>query len=122
MNIQDILQGSRTRKDRWIELGYTDKQIKVHLEWERKKSKESRDRKKQNNKKNEDTIKQIKLDLLGNTFSNSKILSISPSTDGIGFWYKLYKKFNDGSSGNFRYFYHFSDYSKKEFIDSIEYL
>jgi len=122
MNIQDILNGSRTRQDKWRELGYADEQIQNHLEWERGKARQSRERRKKNNEKNEELIKRIKKDLIGNTFHNSKVLCINPSTDGVGFWYKIYKKFNDGSSGEFRYFSHFSDYSKKDFADNLRYL
>lgn len=108
------------RQEYWKSKGYTDEQIENHLRFERRKSKESRDRKKKNNQKNKELIKQIKGDLVGKVFNINKsiitILSISPSVDGVGFWYKINKKFSDNSSGEFRYFYNFDEYTKKQFL------
>jgi DNA-binding transcriptional MerR regulator len=113
------------RQERWKELGISEEGIQNHLYWERKKSKEARERRKKNNEDNKDLIKRIKKDLLGQTFklddSEVKILSINPSVDGVGFWYKINRKFSDGSEGEFRYFYDFKDYSKKEFITWLKY-
>jgi len=107
------------RQKFWLEKGYTQEQIDNHLCFERRKSKESRERRKRNNEKNTEIIAKVKNDLLGKTFKNIKILSINPTTDGKGFWYKIFKTFKDGSEGNFRYFYYFDDYSKKEFLKDI---
>lgn len=125
------------RQEHWRKQGITEEGIQNHLYWERKKSKEARERKKKNNEDNKELIKQIKKDLLGQTFkiievnndkilvsanySEIKILSINPSVDGLGFWYKINKKFSDGSEGEFRYFYDFKGYSKKEFITWLKY-
>lgn len=113
------------RKQRWAELGYTEEQVECHLNWERRKSKEARERKKKNNEKNTEIIKQIKDDLLGKTFELSngkiKILKISETNDGKGFWYKLHKTFRDGSNGEFRYFYRFDEYNFKEFLEDLRY-
>lgn len=112
------------RQDYWLKKGYTKEQIQNHLSFERYKAKQSRERKKKNNEKNKELIEQIKNDLLGKTFKLSrmdvKILSINPSVDGVGFYFKMNKKFNDGSEGEFREFSHFDDYNKKEFIKYLE--
>lgn len=108
----------RDRQKYWLEKGYTKEQIENHLRFERRKSKESREKRKRNNEKNKDLIAKIKSDLLGKTFGNITISSIRPTTDGIGFWYKIHKTFKDGSEGDFRYFYHFDDYNKKEFLEN----
>ena len=109
------------RQEYWKEKGYTKEQIECHLSFERRKSKEARDRKKKNNEKNQGIIKKIKDDLLGKTFENITILKINETNDGIGFWYHTFRKFPDGSEGKFRYFYHFDDYDFKEFIKNISY-
>ncbi len=109
----------RNRKELWLGKGYTQEQINNHLSFERRKSKESRERRKRNNVKNSKVIAQIKSDLLGQTFGNFKVLSISPTTDGKGFWFKMHRMFKDGSEGEFRYFFHFDGYSKKEFLENV---
>lgn len=112
------------RQDYWKEKGYTEEQIQNHLKFERYKSKQSRDRKKTNNTNNKEVIKQIKKDLVGNTFYSNRndsmeILYVRPSTDGAGFWYKVHKVFSDKSYGDFRYFYPFDSYDKDEFIKDL---
>lgn len=109
----------RNRQQFWLEKGYTREQIENHLRFERQKSKESRNKRKKNNDKNQEIIKTIKNDLLGKTFDGKTILSISPTTDGVGFWFKLHRTFKDGSEGNFRYFYHFDGYNKEEFLENL---
>jgi hypothetical protein len=119
------------RQEYWKSKGYTDENIQNHLKFERRKSKESRERKKRNNLENKDVIKKIKEDLLGKTFVrkvgvgskyiSTKILSINPTVDGVGFWYKINKTFSDNSSGDFRYFYDFYNYNKEEFIKQLSY-
>lgn len=113
------------RQDYWKKQGYTNEQIQNHLRFERYKAKQARERRNKNNDKNKDLIKQIKEDLLGKTFEIDKmiikILSINPSVDGVGFWYKMNKTFRDGSDGDFREFYDFDAYSKKEFIKWLKY-
>ena len=109
----------RNRQQYWLEKGYTKEQIENHLRFERRKSKESRERRKRNNVKNSKVIAQVKSDLLGKTFDGKTILSISPTTDGKGFWFKMHRVFKDGSEGDFRYFYHFDDYNLKEFLENI---
>jgi len=108
------------RQEYWKSKGYTNENIENHLKFERRKAKESRERKRRNNEVNQNLIKQIKNDLVGKVFNIDKniitVLSISPSVDGVGFWHKIHKTFSDGSSGEFRYFYDFNGYSKKEFI------
>lgn len=114
-----------TRQEKWLEKGYTQEQINVHLSWERNKSRESRERKKRNNEKNKELITQIKEDLLSKTFKNNHckntILSIKPTTDGVGFYFTNLKEFKDSSSGTFKEFYHFDNYNKKEFVKTLEY-
>jgi len=106
----------------WRSAGYTDEQIENHLIGERIKAKNRREQRKKNNEENRELIKKIKKDLLGQTFhsKNGKleviILTIRESDDGIGFWFNYGKKFSDGSSGRFREFSYFSEYSKKEFL------
>ena len=113
------------RQEYWLKKGYTKEQIKCHLVGEREKTKQSRERRKKNNEKNKELIKQIKNDLLNKTFKTEqikvKILSINPSVDGIGFYFKMHKTFKDGSDGNFREFYHFEGYDKEEFIKLLKY-
>lgn len=112
----------KIKKDRqkyWIENGYTKEQIENHLNFERKKSKNSREKRKRNNIKNIEIINQIKNDLIKKTFDNVTILSISPTTDGKGFWFKYIKSFKDGSSGEFRYFYFFNDYTLTSFLENL---
>lgn len=110
------------RQDYWKKQGYTQEQINCHLEYERMKAKQVRERRKKNNEKNQELIKQIKKDIVGKTFGEDTIISISPTIDGIGFWFKTHKIFRDGSEGDFRYFAHFNDYSKEEFINNLKYL
>ena len=107
------------RQEYWKEKGYTKDQIECHLSFERRKSKEARDRKKKNNEQNQDIIKKIKEDLLGKTFDSITILRISETNDGKGFWYSSFRKFSDGSDGKFRSFYHFEEYNYKEFIENL---
>jgi hypothetical protein len=111
------------RQEHWRKLGYTDEQIRGHLDFECYKSKLSRERKKKNNLENQKLIEQIKADLVGKTFQNKfksiKVLSIRPSVDGVGFWCKIWKRFSDGSEGKFREFQHFSEYNKKELIEQL---
>ena len=109
----------KNRQQFWIEKGYTKEQIENHLRFERRKSKESRDKRKKNNDKNKQIIEIIKSDLLGKTFDGKTILSISPTTDGVGFWFKFHRVFKDGSKGDFRYFYHFDGYKKEEFLENL---
>lgn len=109
----------KDRQKYWLDNGYTKEQIENHLRFERRKSKESRDRKKRNNEKNKELIKAIKDDLLGKEFDNKKIITISPTVDGKGFYYKVHCKYEDGSEGDFRYFYPFGGYNKQEFIEDI---
>ena len=115
------------RQEYWKEQGYTEEQIENHLMYERRKAKDIRERKKRNNISNQETIKQIKSDLLGNTFYgnrgiSSKVLSISPTIDGAGFWFKIHRTFSDKSNGEFRYFEGFNGYNKSEFIKNLNYL
>ena len=107
------------RQEYWKEKGYTKRQMECHLSFERRKSKEARDRKKKNNEQNHEIIKIIKNSLLGKTFEKVTILRISETNDGKGFWYNTHKKFSDGSEGEFRYFYSFGDYDLKEFIKNL---
>lgn len=113
------------RQDYWLEKGYTKEQIENHLSFERYKAKQTRDRKKKNNEKNKEIIEQIKNDLVGKTFDSGrlkvKILSISPTIDGVGFWFKMIKTFKDGSQGEFKEFSHFENYNKEEFIEYLKY-
>lgn len=112
-----------SRQEYWKEKGYTKEQIEVHLDFERRKSKESRDRRKKNNKENGELIKKIKNDLLNQQFDNghakSKVLRISPSTDGRGFWCKNLVTFKDGSEGEYRVFCYFDDYSLRNFMELL---
>jgi len=113
------------RQEYWKSKGYTDENIQNHLIWERRRAKEVRERKKKNNEANKELIKQIKNELVGKTFYgyNEKmeitILSIRESVDGAGFWYKMNKKFSDGSCGEFREFSYFEEYNLKDFIKYI---
>lgn len=109
----------RDRQKAWIEKGYTAEQIENHLRFERRKSKESNEKRKRNNEKNKEVIQKIKSDLLGKTFEGKTILSISPTTDGKGFWFKMHRVFKDGSEGDFRYFYHFEEYSLETFLEAL---
>jgi hypothetical protein len=114
------------RQEYWLKQGITKQGIENHLYWERKKAKESRDRKKKNNEKNKELIKQIKNDLLEKEFEvgdrKFKVLSVNPSVDGIGFWWKCLITFNDGSNGEFRYFYDFNGYNLKKFKKWLKYI
>ena len=113
------------RQEYWKSKGYTDENIQNHLQWERRKSKESRERRKKNNAENKELIKQIKNDLIGKTFYSYEnkieinILSVNESVDGAGFWFKYNKKFSDGSSGEFREFSYFEEYNLKEFLNYL---
>ena len=106
-------------------MGYTEEQINIHLRHERERSKQSRNERKKNNEKNKELIAEIKKDLVGKKFSNKhttiKVLSIRESVDGEGFWYKINKVFKDGSSGDFRYFYWFEEYSLDNFLKTAFY-
>ena len=109
------------RQKFWEEKGYTKEQIECHLSFERRKSKEARERKKKNNKDNQEIITKIKAQLVGNTFSDITILKINVTNDGKGFWYHTHRKFSDDSEGNFRYFHGFEDYNYEDFIQNISY-
>ena len=109
------------RQQFWKEKGYTEEQIECHLSFERRKSKESRERKKKNNEQNQEELKKIKEDLIGKTFSGVTILKINETTDGEGFWYHSYRRFSDGSGGNFRDFYSFQYYEYEDFIRHVIY-
>lgn len=109
----------KDRQKHWLEKGYTKEQIENHLRFERRKSKESREKRKRNNEANKDIIEKIKSDLLGKTFDGKTILSIRPTTDGVGFWYKVHRIFKDGSEGDFRYFTHFDDYNLESFLEEM---
>ena len=105
----------KTRQEKWLELGYTEEQIKNHREFEARKSKTSRERRNKNNEQNRAIIKKVKEEILGKTFGGGKIISIRPSVDGLGFWFKINRKFDDGSEGDFRYFCYWSDYKLENF-------
>ena len=109
------------RQQFWKDKGYTEEQIECHLSFERRKSKESRDRKKKNNENNQEIIKKIKEELVGNTFLDITILKINETNDGKGFWFRTFRKFSDGSEGNFRYFQSFDEYEFKEFTKNLIY-
>jgi hypothetical protein len=109
----------KDRKKYWLDKGYTQEQIENHLSYERYKQKLSRERRKRNNEANNELIQKIKSDLLGTDFDDIKILSIRPSTDGQGFWFKYHRTFKDGSHGDFRSFAYFEDYSLREFLENI---
>lgn len=115
----------KTRKEKWLEKGYTNEQIENHLQFERYKSKQSRERRKKNNEDNKEIIKQIKQDLLNKHFQvrnkSFTITRISPTTDGKGFWFTYDAQFKDGSFGKFREFSYFDDYNFVEFIDNFLY-
>jgi len=61
------------RQEYWLNKGYTKEQIECHLVGEREKAKQSRERRKKNNEKNKEIIKQIKDDLLGKTFKSGNL-------------------------------------------------
>lgn len=109
------------RQDFWKKNGYTKEQIECHLSWERRKSKQARERKKANNIKNQEILEKIKSELVGKTFEGVTITKINETNDGKGFWYHTFRKFGDGSEGKFRYFYHFDDYVYEEFISNLRY-
>ena len=113
------------RIEYWKTQGYTDEQIECHLQFERNKAKKQRERRKRNNVENQEIIKKIKDDLLGKTFDLAgrkiTVISLRPTVDGVGCWIKYNKIFEDGSSGDFREFIHFSDYNKEEILESITY-
>ena len=110
------------RQQKWLDQGVTQEGIENHLSWERRMSKEARERRKKNNEKNQELIKQIKSDLLNKTFGDTTILKINESVDGVGFWWQCFRKFKDNSEGEFRYFYDFEDYSTEEFIKELDYV
>lgn len=99
------------RQERWKEKGYTQEQIENHLRFERSKSKASREKRAKNNLKNKDTIELIKKELLYKTFNKCYVISINPTVDGKGFYYKYRKTFGDGSIGDFKDFMDFESYS-----------
>jgi hypothetical protein len=109
------------RQEKWLEKGYTKEQIETHLQFERHKSKLSREKRKRLNEQNKEIINIIKKDLLGITFNvvngQIEVLKISPSTDGVGFWYKYKTTFKDGSSGEFRQFFDFDGYKYDDFVE-----
>jgi ubiquitin len=111
------------RQDNWLEKGYTKEQIENHLRFERYKSKLSRERRNKNNLKNKDLIARIKSELLNKEFCSedkkAKVLRISPTVDGQGFFYKVIKAFQDGSKGEFREFMFFEDYSLENFKEYL---
>lgn len=111
------------RQERWKEKGYTQEQINNHLRFERSKAKESRERRNKNNLQNKETIEKIKGEILYKTFNSQNIkvyiISISPTVDGKGFWYKSRKTYKDGSDGDFREFMHFDDYSLENFTEFL---
>lgn len=113
------------RQERWREKGITEEQIQNHLKFEQYKAKQYRDKKKKNNEKNKEIISKITSDIVGKTFDfkhkKVTVLSISPTSDGQGFFFKVTKKFNDGSEGEFREFSHFDEYKKEEFIKYLGY-
>jgi len=109
----------KDRQKFWLEKGYTREQINNHLSFERNKQKQSREKRKRNNEANREVIQKIKLELLGKTFNKIKILSVSPTTDGKGFWFKYHRVFGDGSEGDFRGFAYFDDYSLKSLLEGV---
>ena len=115
----------KTRQEKWTEKGYTQEQIESHLQWERAKSKQARERRKRNNEKNKEIINTIKKDLLGITFrfpnKEVTIKSINPTVDGVGFFFKYHCLFSDGSSGDTKQFQRFDDYKYVDFIDYLKY-
>lgn len=102
----------------WIGKGYTHEQIETHLSFERRKNKETREKRKRNNLKNKELIDKIKKDLLGKTQDGRTILSIKPTVDGKGFWFKMHRLHKDGSEGEYRYFYYFNEYTLKDFWEN----
>ena len=108
------------RQKKWLEQGYTRKQIDNYLEYKRYKAKQTRERRKRNNEKNKELIKRIKKEVLHKTFKTkfyeATVLSILPTVDGAGFWSKIHKKFRDGSEGDFRSYTEFEEYSLDKFI------
>jgi len=111
------------RKAKYKEKGYTDEQIENHYSYLRKKAKEIRERRKKNNEKNQKIITQIKNNILKKTFKfqfkTVKVLSVSETVDGKGFFYKVNIIFSDKSNGDFRYFYSFDSYVEEEFIKTL---
>lgn len=107
------------RQERWREKGYTQEQIENHLRFERSKSKVSREKRNKNNKKNKEVIEQIKKEMLCKTFNNCYVISINPTVDGKGFYYKYRKTYGTNLVGDFKDFVHFDEYSLekvKEFL------
>lgn len=115
----------KTRKEKWLEKGYTEEQIENHLQFERYKSKKSRERRKVNNEKNKELINEIKKDLLGITFKFQRrevtVKSIRPTVDGEGFFYSYESVYSDGSKGTEKMFYHFDDYKYEKFVHYLRY-
>jgi len=68
------------RQQNWLDKGYTQEQINVHLRYEREKSKQSRERRKRNNEKNKEILKQIRKDLIEKTFN---IIAVVPGSKYI---------------------------------------
>jgi len=58
------MKNNKTRKEKWLEKGYTEEQIECHLSFERSKSKESRKKHKRNNEKNKEIITKIKEEIV----------------------------------------------------------
>jgi hypothetical protein len=114
------------RQEYWLKQGYTKDNIENHLRFERRKAKESRERKKKNNEPNKELLKQIRSDLVGKTFKTKyrtfKIISVRESVDGVGFYFTVLITFEDNSKGKFRYFYFFKDYSFDSFIENLKYV
>jgi DNA-binding transcriptional MerR regulator len=115
----------KTRQEKWKEKGYTQEQIESHLQWERAKSKQARERRKKNNEKNKELINTIKKDLKGITFSFANktitIHDIRPTVDGEGFFFTYTGQYSDGSYGKFKGFSRFDDYKYVDFIDYLKY-
>lgn len=115
----------KTRQEKWKEKGYTQEQIESHLQWERAKSKQTRERRKRNNEANKEIINTIKKDLLGITFRFGKrqitIKSIRPTVDGYGFFFFYETVYEDGSKGSQKMFQGFDDYKYVDFIDYLKY-
>ena len=99
-----------------LQRGYTEEQVENHLSYKRNRTKKSRDDRRKNNEKNKELIQKIKTELLNKTFGNIKVLSISPTVDGKGFWFRVFKTYKDGSKGILRNFCYFDEYSKDEIL------
>ena len=104
-------QRGEDRQTYWRGLGYTTEQIENHLRFERYKSKLSREKRNKNNLKNKELIEQIKKEMLYKTINKCYVISINPTVDGKGFYYKYRKTFGDGSVGDYKDFFDFESYS-----------